>query len=179
MRSKKFAAAALPGVLALVSAFSTACFPGKWTGIVMGDIVIAAPPEKVFAYMDDPENYAEFLLGLKGTKCDGSGLDRTCRMTMEIWNKSYEGRMLIVDYAPDHRQALVLQTDNGDLALKFTFLCSSQPQGTRLVILNEILYARIPPGLSGLSHATIQAKINERLNEELTLIRTAVEKKQP
>ena len=77
MPAKARVSGVLIGILCLVAVSLAACSPPParaWSGLLSCRIVIAAPPEKVFAYITDWKNQTQWDSGLKGiSDLEGSG----------------------------------------------------------------------------------------------------------
>jgi hypothetical protein len=164
-------------VLGLALAMSSACGPsGTWTGIVTNEVVINAPPAKVFAYLDDYKNQHEWGEGLKEIDCKGKGLGRVCTGITERYGQTYEGIVLTTDYVLNKRSSVVVLTDDGDVAYSATTLFLSHPQGTRMVTVAKCYSFQLPAVLAKLPHETVQKKLKENMVLEGNRIKANVEK---
>jgi uncharacterized protein YndB with AHSA1/START domain len=68
----------------------------------MVSVVIAAPVEKVFAYMTDTENFPEWHW-TKVTNVQGQGLGRSLNWEAGIEGQVFRGRTVTVDYVPNRK----------------------------------------------------------------------------
>jgi hypothetical protein len=164
-------------VLGLALVMSSACGPsGTWTGIVTNEVVINAPPQKVFAYLENYKNQLEWAEGVKELDCKGDGLGRVCTGKTERFGQTYEGIAVTTDYIRNKKTGGVVITDDGDVAYSTTTLFLSHPQGTKLVSIGKCYSFQLPAVLAKLPHETIQKQLKEGMVRDGERIKAAVEK---
>ncbi len=159
--------------LALLSACSQG---GNWTGIVVNEVVINAPPQQVFAYLENYKNQFEWSKGVKELDCQGSGLNTFCTGKTEAFGQIYEGTFVMTEYIRNQKTSGITMTNNGDIAIAGTTLYLPHPKGTRLVQIMDISSFKLPPVLASLSHETVQKKIKESMEENAERLKAAIEK---
>ncbi len=85
------------------------------------NIIINAPVEKVFAYLDDPIRLLEWMTNMKEIKnVSGSGVGSHFRWVYEMIRKRFEGEATVVDHIPNKKIVIQLKGDiSGSLSLIF------------------------------------------------------------
>jgi len=102
-------------VLGLVLALGSACAGKRTSGIGFSSIVIAAPPEKVFAYMDDTKHWTEMNPAMKKIwEVEGHGLGASWRWEQEALGLKNEGKSVWAEYVPNQKVVEVATSKWGD-----------------------------------------------------------------
>lgn len=133
--------------------------------------IINQPPEKVFAYIVDPENAYEFQPQLKEQNCEGIGLGQLKRWKREVGGIKGEGESLCVEYTPGQKLSYMMTTDLGELLWSFIF--APHQQGTRLIGTMQLVGELMP----GFSFKTMKDLLVATEKEEFRRIKEVMEKK--
>jgi len=120
-------------------------------------IIINAPVEKVFAYIEDPMNQLEWLPSLMEVKdVTGQGVGTHFRWTYKMAGLRFEGESTLTEHVPHER--LVAQSKGG-IVSTFTWTFEPHDGGTKLNLVVE--YTVPVPVLGKLAEALV-LKQNER-----------------
>ncbi len=126
----------------------------KFSGKVSASILISAPPDKVFDYLDDPEKVEEWDPGFKGfSEVKGKGLGSTMRFKIEIAGKTMEGNQVFTDYVPG-KKTVVSNSFNDENLSTLTTIFQPHQQGTKLTRIME--YSAEAPAISDLDNDSAQ-----------------------
>jgi len=174
-------------VLCMGLAFLSGCTsptPGfNAYNLVWSTIVIAAPPDKVFAYLADPKSAAEWEENLKAediTDIQGIGLGSSSHWKADWAGQTIAGKDLVVEYVPN--QKLVQKTacdpmpGGGACQQTRTWLLLPKPPGTKLIGMIENT-SQTPPTSQITQESVSQEVFQKLLDGNLQRIKAAVEKK--
>ena len=180
--NKNLALALLTLGLALLSACPSQNPGFNAYNMVWSTIVIAAPPDKVFAYLADPKTAAEWEENLKAediTDIQGSGLGSSSHWKADWAGQTIAGKDLVVDYVPN--QKLVQKTvcdalpGGGACQQTRTWLLLPEPPGTKLIGMIENTSQTSPTSRIPKESVTQEA-FQKLLDGNLQRIKAAVEK---
>ena len=120
-------------------------------------IVIHAPPDRVFAYVDDPMNLVEWLQGMVEIRnVIGSGAGQQQEWTYKMAGLLLRGQATVVEHVPNKRA--VHQTI-GMINSDFGYAVESHEEGSVLTL--EVKY-KIPIPVLGKLAERIALRRNER-----------------
>lgn len=166
-------------VIAIALLLFNACSPQShrtWSGMISSTAVIAAPPEKVFAYVADWNNQLQWDPGLKGIyDAEGSGLGYSYRWKYDFGGATVEGRTVQTDFVLNQRIVEKSFFNHGFETVTWLFL--PHPQGTRLIRVYEGSIQPLPPELQKMSDVDILADIQKTDDDHVNQIKEEVEKK--
>ena len=118
------------GVLGLGALFFSACARTTLSDTVVVSVVIKAPVERVFSYVNDLKNLPEYAPAWTFSNVEGSGLGSTFDWTLAAGGKTIRGSALTVDFVPNQR---VVNISSGDVQGTETYLYLPVPEGTKLI----------------------------------------------
>jgi len=133
-------------------------------------IVIAAPVEKVFAYMTDPRHYQDWVT-VKITRLAGEGLGSSYQWVSEIEGMEFHSQTAIVEYAPNQK---LLYYFTGDAAGYMPIFFQPVPGGTKVTWVIT-LAAKVPSSAEPARDEIVKA-VRETHEQSLQKIKAAVEK---
>ena len=101
---------------------------------VEGSIIINAPVEKVFAYLDDPANGLDFIPGITDIRdVTGLGVGQKWGWTYKMMGLSLKGEAEVTEYIRDKR--CVVKTTGGILSIwTLTFIAKAGGASMRLAV---------------------------------------------
>jgi uncharacterized protein YndB with AHSA1/START domain len=108
----------------------SACARTTLSDTIVVSVVIKAPVERVFSYVNDFKNLPEYAPAWTLTNLQGSGLGATFDWSLTAGGKSIRGSALTVDYVPNQR---VVNISSGDVQGTETYLYFPVPEGTKLI----------------------------------------------
>jgi uncharacterized protein YndB with AHSA1/START domain len=140
--------------------------------VAQSQIVIAAPPEKVWAFISDLERGPEWSVAT--LECElispgPIGLGTTYRSVSKFAASRIRTEHEIVEWDPPHR--MVSRVTKGGETL-FTQVCEPAGEGAILSMVNDFALPRGVPALVG---EKLAQQVSKTLSEELTRIKEAVE----
>lgn len=142
--------------------------------VAQSQIVIAAPPEAVWALISDLERGPEWslvTLECRLTSPGPIGLGSTYRAASRFAASRITTEHEIVEWDSPHR--LVSRVTRGAESL-FTQLCEPVDEGTVLTMVNEFA---LPRGVPKLVSDRLAQQVSKTLSEELTRIKEVVEER--
>ena len=120
-------------------------------------IVIEAPVEKVFAYVEDPMNQLEYLPSIVEVKdVTGQGVGAHYRWAYKMTGLRFEGESTMTEYTPNERMVV---EGKGGIASTWTWIFTPEEGGTKVNLTVE--YTIPVPVLGKLGEALI-LKQNKR-----------------
>lgn len=139
----------------------------SWTN----SIVIHAPADRVFAYVDDPMHLVEWLPGMMEVRnVIGSGAGQQQEWTYKMAGFLLRGQATVVEYVPNRRS--VHQTI-GMIGSTFTYTVEPHDEGATLTL--EIEYNVPVPVLGRFAERAIIARNAREFEFALTNVKETLE----
>lgn len=171
MLERSFIRCTMLGILCLGMVFMNAC-ASTLSDSVSGSIVIDAPVQEVFAYMDEEGNALEWNSALKEIKdLTGTGVGATYKWTYEMAGRLFHGDGIVVDYVPNQREVL---KSTGDIDATWTFIYVPEDGKTKVIILVE--YSARVPSFASMARKSLAKKNQQGLDEALIKLKSIMEK---
>jgi uncharacterized protein YndB with AHSA1/START domain len=115
------------------------------------NIVVSAPPERVFAYVSEPATMPEWLGGLVEVRnVVGAGAGQQYEWTHKYVGLLFRGQSTVVEHVPNERS---VHQSIGTISSIWTFSVEPHEEGTRLTI--EIEYSIPVPVLGKLAEQAV------------------------
>jgi len=173
MKRKNFVHAVLVAALALGAVFLPAC-ASRMSGSLKSSIVIAAPVEKVFAWVANPENQSKRVSEQKLTDVHGSGLGAGYHFYVKTKFGVFQGEQVVVGYVPNQ-----LWVEEIAVGLKgtgtYTWIFLAQGGQTQIVkVMNSSFKIPFVARLLGEKKITNMAQTEQ--DKELQRVKAEVEK---
>lgn len=120
-------------------------------------IVINAPVEKVFGYIDDPTHTPEWIPGMiEVMDVTGQGAGKRFRWAYKLAGLRFQGESTWTEYIPNKR---IVDQSRGGIVSTWTYAFAPEGGGTRLSLMVE--YTVPMPVLGKLAEALVRRQ-NER-----------------
>ena len=98
-------------------------------------ILINAPVAEVFAYIDDPNNYPQWVPGVVAVAgVIGQGVGRFFRWTYKMAGVTFDGESTYTDYVPTER---IVKHSRGGVISIWTYHFNAEGSATRLDVTIE------------------------------------------
>jgi len=134
-------------------------------------IIINAPVEKIFAYIEDPMSNPEWLPSLMEVKdVVGEGVEARFRWTYKMVGLRLEGESTATEYIPNQR--IVSQTKGG-VSSTWTWAFEPHDGGTKINLVVE--YTVPIPVLGKLAEALVLKQNERELDLAMTNIKARME----
>jgi hypothetical protein len=168
-------------LIGMVMALAGACTKERtaapiYSGAVSGSIVIQAPPEQVFSYVENIENAKQWNTGFRDVSdVEGEGLGRTHTWKTEDLGLTWDGINIRSEYVPNRKTETIAIFSNAEIHGCLTNLYLPHPEGTRLIFVRK--YAGEPPqAMKNMSAGKITDGLQKSLEGQLKNIKGALEK---
>lgn len=134
-------------------------------------IVIHAPVDRVFAFVDDPRTLTEWLPGMVDVhNVDGTAEGQQHEWTYEMAGVPLRGQAVVVEHVPSSR---AVHQSIGMVHATFAYSVEAHAEGTRLTF--EIEYTVPVPVLGRLAEQTVIARNTRAFELALENVKEALE----
>jgi uncharacterized membrane protein len=136
-------------------------------------IIVNAPVEKVFSYMDDPLSNLEWLPGMVDVRDvvqTPNKVGTHFRWTYKMAGIRFEGETTTTEYVPNKR---VVTQSRGGISSTWTFAYEPQADGTKLTL--SVDYSIPIPVLGKLAEALVLKQNEREANLALANVKEKVE----
>jgi uncharacterized protein YndB with AHSA1/START domain len=134
-------------------------------------IVINAPVEKVFSYMEDPERYAEWGT-VQRISGKGEGVGMTSEWENEVEGTVYRCQTVYVEYLPNQKTVAYFTCDNAGGVDTFRWL----PADGKTRVIKELSYSAEIPKDEQINEQKIIRAVREGHEQSLQKVKAAVER---
>jgi carbon monoxide dehydrogenase subunit G len=148
------------------------CEGARSSGMGFSTIMINASPEKIWSYLEDPNNEYEWDPAFRGlSDVQGSGVGQTSKLKTEQLGMSYECENVMIEWIPN--QKAVMLNSCGTFEDMQTVMLAPQTQGTKLIWVME-LSGELP---AGMPYDVVRKALQKGMDDNLKRIKAAVEAK--
>ena len=135
-------------------------------------IIINAPPEKVFEYIDDPMNDPEWMIGMVEVhEVEGlPGVGRHFHWTFKMVGIPLKGQSTTIEHVPNRRT--VTESQGG---VSSTWAADVEPEGEGTKLTMKVEYAIPVPVLGKLAEQLISKQNQRNLESSMETIKEMLE----
>ncbi|MDQ4504514.1 SRPBCC family protein [Sinomonas sp. ASV322] len=131
--------------------------------IVDESIVIPAPPEAVFDYLDDPANITSFQATVMSAELEGEGpvsVGSRVKGTSKVLGRTFDWSAEVTEHDRPRRWAS--KTVEGKIPFTLVYTCEAEDEGTRLRY-----HLEAPAGLGGVFGRLADALVNKAYTRQV------------
>jgi len=158
-------------IVCLSAMFLGGCADTTLSDTVSSYVVINAPAQKIFEYMNDENKSSEWNPAMKETKnVDGEGVGRTYDWVYEVGGQNYTGKAVVTEWVPNRKEVIM---STGEIDSTWTFLWVPSGNQTKTIIVIE--YSLEMPKAAKIAKEALAKQNQKGIDESLQNIKKKLE----